>query len=165
MGGPERGKLAMRLAVSLILCAALSPVPLTARAASAAPPSQSAPGPVTVESYYRIRWGSFWDFMDIYRQHHAPILAEMQRLGFITAIHTDTPLTHMAGDQRWDLRVTITYRDGNAATGADGGAYDRAVKAASTWLFPDNSAHLAAETRRFAMIEEHWDVIVSPYTE
>ena len=103
--------------------------------------------------------------MAIYREHHAPVLAELQRQGFITAIRTDTPVTHMAGDQRWDLRVTITYRDGNAATGADGGAYERAVRAASARLFADNAAHLAAETRRFAMLEEHWDVIVAAYSE
>ena len=71
----------------------------------------------------------------------------------------------MAGDQRWDLRVTITYRDGNAATGADGGAYERAVREISARLFADNDAHLAAEARRFAMIEEHWDVIVALYSE
>jgi hypothetical protein len=157
-------KHALPCLLGLLACAAAAPL-AAQTAPPAPPPAQSAPGPVTIESYYRIRWGSFWDFMDIYRQHHAPVLAEMQRLGFITAIRTDTPVTHMAGDQRWDLRVTITYRDGNAATGADGGAYDRAVRAASARLFPDNAAHLAAETRRFAMLEEHWDVIVSAYSE
>lgn len=155
----------MRLAISLLLFAA---APLAAQTAPPAPAPAPAPAaenvPVTVESYYRIRWGSFWDFMDIYRQHHAPILAEMQRLGFIAAIRTETPLTHMAGDQRWDLRVTITYRDGNAAAGSDP-AYDRAARAAGERLFSDRDAHLAAETRRFAMIEEHWDVIVAPYAE
>jgi hypothetical protein len=154
----------MRYALPMLLACTAAPalaVQPPAPAAATAP----ATAPVTIESYYRIRWGSFWDFMAIYRQHHAPVLAEMQRLGFITAIRTETPVTHMAGDQRWDLRVTITYRDGNAATGADGGAYDRAVRAASARLFPDNEAHLAAETRRFAMLEEHWDVIVAPHAE
>jgi hypothetical protein len=157
----------MRLALPLVLLAFAAP--LAAQPAAPPPPAANAParaptaGPVTIESYYRIRWGSFWDFMEIYNRHHAPVLAELQRQGFILAIRTDTPVTHMAGDQRWDLRVTITYRDGNAATGADGGAYDRAVRAASTRLFPDNAAHLAAETRRFAMLEEHWDVIVAAY--
>ena len=157
----------MRLAVLLILFAASSLAALPAPAAQpepAPPAAQGAPGPVTVESYYRIRWGSFWDFMEIYGRHHAPILAELQRLGFIAAIRTETPLTHMAGDQRWDLRVTITYRDGNAAAGSDP-AYDRAARAAGERLFRDRDAHLAAETRRFAMIEEHWDVIVAPYAE
>ena len=151
---------------ALLLTAAPGAVqpPSTPSAATQSTPAvRSAPAPV-VESYYRIRWGSFWDFMAIYREHHAPILAELQRQGFIAAIRTETPLTHMAGDQRWDLRVTITYRDGNGAAGSDP-AYDRAAAAASERLFRDRDAHLAAETRRFAMIEEHWDVIVTPYTE
>lgn len=149
-------------AVFLVLLLATA-APLSAQ--SAPPPAPATtPAPVTIESYYRIRWGSFWDFMEIYKNHHAPILAEMQRQGFITAIRTETPSTHMAGDQRWDLRVTITWRDAAAATGADP-AYDRAARAASDRLFADRAAHLAAETRRFAMLEEHWDVIVAPYTD
>jgi hypothetical protein len=149
----------MRIAVILLLALA---APLSAQTGPA--PPAAAPGPVTIESYYRIRWGSFWDFMEIYRQHHAPILAEMQRQGFITAIRTETPTTHMAGGERWDLRVSITYRNGNAAAGGDP-AYDRAARAASERLFPERERHLAEETRRFAMIEEHWDVIVAPYSE
>ena len=153
----------MRLILLPLLLAAAPAWAVQPPASSAA--SRPASAPVTVESYYRIRWGSFWDFMAIYQEHHAPILAEMRRRGFVTAIRTETPVTHMAGDQRWDLRVTITYRDGNAALGADGGAYERAVREASTRLFPDNAAHLAAETRRFAMLEEHWDVVVGEYAE
>ncbi|MGZ8311720.1 MAG: hypothetical protein ACXWU1_08385 [Allosphingosinicella sp.] len=149
----------MRLLVPALIAIA---APLAAQPAPA-PPS-NLPRPVPVESYYRIRWGSFWDFMEIYREHHAPVLAEMQRLGFITSVRTETPVMHMAGDQRWDLRVTITYRDPGAASGSDP-AYDRAAQEASRRLFADQDAHLAAETRRFAMIEEHWDLIVAPHTE
>lgn len=149
----------MRLA---ILAFAMIAAPLSSQPAPA--PSAEAPGPVVVESYYRIRWGSFWEYMELYRVHHAPVLAEMQRLGFITSIRTEVPVMHMAGHQRWDLRVTITYRDGNAASGSDAG-YDRAAQEASRRLFADREAHLAAETRRFAMIEEHWDVIVAPHME
>ena len=147
-----------------ILALAMISTPVSGQPAPIPAPTAQPPGPVAVESYYRIRWGSFWDFMDIYREHHAPVLAEMQRLGFITAIRTEAPVTHMAGDQRWDLRVTITYRDGNAASGSDPG-YDRTAQEVSRRLFTDRDAHLAAETRRFAMIEEHWDVIVAPATE
>ena len=151
----------MRFAVAILLVLA-SPLAAQGQPPAAAP--LAAAGPVTVEYYYRIRWGSFWDFMDIYREHHAPVLAEMQRLGFITSIRTEAPVTHMAGDQRWGLRVTITYPGGNAATGADPG-YDRTAQEVSRRLFADREAHLAAETRRFAMIEEHWDVIVAPQTD
>lgn len=29
-------------------------------------------------------------------------------------------------------------------------------------LYPDEAAHKAAETRRFSLLEEHWDVVVAP---
>jgi hypothetical protein len=151
--------------LTLLACAAAPGLAAQPSAVPAPAAASPVPAPVTIESYYRIRWGSFWDFMDIYRQHHVPILAEMQRLGFITAIRTETPVTHMAGGQRWDLRVTITYRDAGSATGADGGAYDRAAAQATARLFPDRPAHLAAEAHRFAMLEEHWDLIVAAYAE
>ena len=41
----------------------------------------------------------------------------MQKRGFINSMKIDEPFTHMAGGPRWDLRVTITYRDGIAAVG------------------------------------------------
>ena len=150
----------MRTAAIVLLAVA------TPATAQNAPPVATAAvaGPVTVESYYRIRWGSFWGFMELYNRNHAPILAEMQKLGFITSVRTETPVMHMAGDQRWDLRVTITYRDGNAASGSDP-AYDRAAKEAGARLFPDRARHLGEEDRRFAMIEEHWDVIVAPWAD
>lgn len=43
------------------------------------------------------------------------------------------------------------------AAGADP-AYDRAVREISARLFTDRVTHLAAETRRFAMPEQHEDV-------
>lgn len=151
----------MRLTMLFLLALAS---PAMAQTAKAPPAPASAATPVTVESYYRIRWGSLWEFMELYQRNHAPILTEMQRRGFITAIRTDTPVTHMAGGPRWDLRVTITYRDGNAAAGSDP-AYDRTAKEVSTRLFKDRKKHLAEEDRRFAMIEEHWDVIVAPWAD
>lgn len=149
----------MRHAAFVLLALA---IPATAQATPSA--TQAVVGPVTVESYYRIRWGNFWAFMELYNRNHAPILAEMQKLGFITAIRAETPVMHMAGDQRWDLRVTITYRDAAAATGADP-RYDGTARDVSRRLFPDRTAFFAAEERRFAMVEEHWDVVVAPYTE
>lgn len=144
----------------LLLAAALAAVPITA----AAQPSAAAPSPVTIESYYRIHWGSFEEFMALYRRNHAPILEEMRRRGFFTDIRMEEPFTHMAGDQRWDLRVRLTYRDAEAAVGA-GGAFDKASAEVISRLFPDREAHRAAEARRFALIEEHWDVVVAPASE
>ena len=54
---------------------------------------------------------------------------------------------------------------GNSAIGANRGADDRAVREIGGRLFPEYEAHPAAETRRFSMLEKHWDVIVGEYSQ
>ena len=63
----------------------------------------------------------------------------------------------MAGEGRWDLRVTITYRDPEAALGD---AYGAAAAAEMDRLYTDVETHTAEEARRFGLVEEHWDVVV-----
>lgn len=117
--------------------------------------------PVTVEHYYRIKWGSSDEFMRLYKANHQPLLDEMKKQGRILAIRTDAPFTHMAGGQRWDVRVTITYPDAAAAV-VVGGAFDKAFEAATARLYPDKAKLDVEEARRFSLLEEHWDVIVTP---
>lgn len=138
-----------------MIVAGLMAWPLTAGAQTPAP--TSAAEPVTVESYYRIRWGGMGEFMALYRRNHAPVLEAMKARGFITGIEIEQPFTHMAGDQRWDLRVTVTYRDADAALGAE---YAAAAEAEMDRLYTDVAGHTAEEARRFSLVEEHWDVVV-----
>lgn len=138
---------------NMILAAAAT----LALAVPAAAPAE----PVTTEYYYRIKWGSFDEFMELYKRNHQPILNEMKKQGFITAMRIETPLTHLAGDIRWDLRVTITTRDADSAVGITG-PYTQAAMAAARRLFPDKATFDAEERKRFGLLEEHWDVIVVP---
>ena len=131
-------------------------------ASAAAQPAASEQ--ITVESYYRIKWGSAGEFRELYDRNHQPILKELQKQGFITALRIDEPFTHMAGAPRWDLRVTITYRDPTSAVLA-GGPFDKASEAATKRLYPDQAKLKAEEARRFSLLEEHWDVIVVPTGE
>ena len=142
-----------RLLTFAAACAALT-------SATAAQPVATAE-PVTTEHYYRIKWGSAAEFKRLYKLNHQPILAEMQKQGFITAIRTEEPFNHMAGNQRWDLRVTITFRDPSTAV-VVGGAFDKASQAVAARLYPDKAKFDAEEARRFSLLEEHWDVIVTP---
>ena len=71
----------------------------------------------------------------------------------------EEPLTHMAGGPRWDLRVTITFRDAEVAVGV-GGTFDKAYEAAKARLYPDKAKLDAEEAERFSLLEEHWDVVV-----
>lgn len=85
----------------------------------------------------------------------------MRKQGLINSIKTDDPFTHMAGNQRWDLRVTITYRDA-ASAAVVSGAFDKAFDIAKAQLYPDKNKLEARKAQRFSLLEEHWDVIVTP---
>jgi hypothetical protein len=121
--------------------------------------AQEAPAPVTAEYYYRIKWGSHVEFKELYKRNHEPILKELQKQGFITAMRMESPFTHLAGGPRWDLRVTITYRDPASAVQV-GGPFDKATEAITARLYPDKAKLDAEEQRRFSLLEDHWDVIV-----
>ncbi|HYI41825.1 MAG TPA: hypothetical protein VE053_16070 [Allosphingosinicella sp.] len=144
----------MRAILAAALLALAPAAPAAAQSSAAA-----AQAPVTVEYYYRIKWGASVDFKRLYEKNHAPLLREMQKSGFIRSIRVDEPYTHLAGGPRWDLRVTIVFRD--AATAISDPEWDRIWGAASAKLFPDKAVFDAEEDRRFAMLEEHWDVIVN----
>lgn len=142
----------------LLMAGAADPAP----AAATPPATYAAPTtmtPVTVEYYYRVRWGAMDEFRALYARNHQPILDEMKRLGFITRIESATPFTHMVGEARWDWRVTITYRSAEDAVG-DGTGYEAAADAVGARLFPDLAKFKAEEAKRFALLDEHWDVIV-----
>jgi hypothetical protein len=115
--------------------------------------------PVTVEYYYRIKWGGAAEFKRLYDRNHAPLLREMQKAGFIRSMRMDEPFTHLAGGPRWDLRVTIVFRDATAAVSDP--EWERLWGAARARLYRDKAAFDAEEARRFALLEEHWDVIVN----
>ena len=134
--------------------------PLQAQTSPAASPA----GAVTAEYYYRIKWGSAGEFKRLYERNHAPIMREMQKQGFVTEMELEEPFTHLAGGPRWDFRVTVTFRDAASAI-LVGGEFDKAFAAAQARLYPDKKSFEAEEARRFSMLEEHWDVIVTPAGE
>lgn len=117
------------------------------------------PVPVTVEYYYRIKWGSAEEFSRLYDRNHAPLLEEMKKLGFIRSIRVQVPYTHMAGGTRWDMRVTIVFRDATAAISDP--EWDRQWSAAKARLYPDSQGFDAEERARFSLLEDHWDVVVN----
>lgn len=115
--------------------------------------------PVTVEYYYRIKWGGSKEFLRLYDKNHAPLLEEMKKLGFIRSIRVQEPFTHMAGGPRWDLRVTIVFRDATAAVSDP--EWDRQWAAAKERIYRDSMLFDSEERVRFSLLDEHWDVIVN----
>lgn len=152
---------------TLLACFAFGAAMLSAPTAMAQDPSQVAARPkdvpAKIESYYRVKWGSLPEFIALYERNQKPLLEEMRKAGFILSMKTEYPFTHMAGGPRWDVRVAITYRDGAAAINDP--AWVSSWAAARKRLFKDAAGLDAEEARRFSLLEDHWDVVVSDYPE
>ena len=114
---------------------------------------------VTVESYYRIKWGDLETFLRLYQKNHQPLLEEMKKLGYIRSTHMHEPLTHMTGSARWDVRVTIVYRDASAAL--FGPEISSKWKTAQERIYKNSELFRSEERTRFSLVEEHWDVVVT----
>lgn len=144
-----------------IVLALLGAAPACATAAESAPAVRATKDtPTRVEYYYRVRWGAMDEYKALYAKNHQPVLEEMKRLGFITHVETVTPVLHMVGPARWDLRVDIDYPSLEDAAGEATG-YETKQAEVIKRLYPDQAKYWAEEAKRFSLLDEHWDVIVS----
>lgn len=106
---------------------------------------------VTVLYFYRTRWGTHDEFMELFERNHWPILREQLASGRLLDVRRYVPRFHGDGRADWDVLVTITYRDwASIVNHSDGALAER--------LFPDQERHRADEQRRFELLEAHWDV-------
>ncbi len=111
----------------------------------------SAPRPVTVAYFYRVRWGHEREWISLFERNHWPLLREGLRDGAFTDVRMATPRFHGDGRADWNVLVTITYRDWSALEGhSPAGLLER--------LFPDQDRFRAEEQRRFELLDAHWDV-------
>ena len=148
-------KLTAIACAALVFFASLAPSARGEEAASVVAP------PATVEYYYRVKWGSLHEFAKLYDKNHKPLLEEMRKRGFILDMKTEFPFTHLAGGQRWDMRVRITFRD--AAAAINDPRWDAEWKSAKERMYKNLEKFEVEEGRRFSLLEEHWDVVVSDY--
>jgi hypothetical protein len=144
----------MRRASLVVLGAALSTL-IPGRASAQAPSTTSAPAPFAVEYYYKVQWGHFDEFMELYKRNHFPILVREQQLGRIVSMSVAFPVNHAGESSRWDMRFTIVWKD--AATAYDD--FDTADIIRE--LYPDQAKFKAEEQRRFQLLTEHMDVPVT----
>lgn len=108
-------------------------------------------GPVTIAYFYRVRWGFHEEFWELFVRNHYPILAAQVESGRLTQVHAYGPRFHGDGRADWTYLVTITYRDWAATE-----AHSEAEIARR--LFPDQETYRAEESRRFELLEAHWDI-------
>lgn len=151
------------LPISILLLAVATPGSAQPTGAAAPTPPvvadapQSAPG-FAVESYYRVRWGHEEEFITLFRKNHLPFLERQLAKGVLLAVRLDSPQEHMPEESRWDLRMTLVYRDAATAYAADNISEDdyRAI-------VPSDEAEATfkrEEQRRFELLDAHWDVNV-----
>lgn len=110
-------------------------------------------GPVTIDYYYRTKWGAHDEFVGLFDRNHWPILREQLAAGRFLDVAASKPRFHGDGRADWDFLVTITYRDWAAVEAHSDAEIARR-------LYPDQATFKAEEQRRFALLEAHWDVVL-----
>jgi len=105
---------------------------------------------VIAESYYRVKWGYFDEFIDLFKRNHYPILKEMKRLGYIEEIVIDYPVHHAGEQDRWDVRVTTVIRKTKK--------YQEEMRRVTNELYPDKKNLKSEESKRFRLLLAHQDV-------
>ncbi len=112
---------------------------------------------VTMEYYYQIKWGHQDEFIELYKKNHLPLLKRLIKAGHMLSVKTERPTLHLPESRRWDYRVTIVFRDADAALSEPPEEWEQA----KVQLYPDQDIFKQEESRRFGLLEAHWDVAVS----
>jgi len=93
--------------------------------------------------------------MELYKKNHYPILQRLQELGRIVHMEAAYPFDHDGEADRWDIRFTIVYPDAKTAFEN----FDQT--AILEELYPDQETFRKEEQRRFELLVEHKDMIIS----
>lgn len=140
-------------AVALAWLLAGTAVPMPSALAQSPSASAAPAAPYVVEYYYKTKWGHQGEFIDLFKKNHYPVLRRLKELGYIRDIAVAYPVNHAGESDRWDMRVTVTFRDYQASLP------DPAVDASiMPELYPDKEAFEREEQRRFELLLEHTDV-------
>lgn len=98
----------MRFITALVLSLALLPLGAIAQQ------GQAARAPFVVERTYWIKPGKELQFADLFEKNGVPLLQAKMKEGDVLWIRLSRPQFN-AGNEQWDLRVTIAWRDAGSA--------------------------------------------------
>lgn len=104
------------------------------------------------ESYYRVKWVYFEEFMALFKRNHYPILKAMEKRGYINSILVDYPVNHASEEARWDVRVTLSI--------PDTAKLKREMSAVSKELYPDQLQLKKAENQRLRLLLAHQNIMI-----
>jgi hypothetical protein len=111
--------------------------------------------PYVVEYYYKARWGYTAEFIRLFKKNHYPVLAKQIESGRIVEVSAVAPRFHATEDGRWDYRVTIVFRNVQAAHESPD------LEPILKQLYPDRALFDREEQRRFEILDAHWDVPIT----
>lgn len=111
-------------------------------------------GYFTIENYYKAKWGYANEFIDLWKKNHYPLLKKAKEKGDIINIIAERPILHSGEDTRWDFKVTIVFKNVQAAFDAD------LTTPYRKQLYPDLDKLEKDEQHRFEILIAHWDVMV-----
>lgn len=143
----------LRWASAFVVIALLGLVPVRPSMAQA-----EADVPFAVDYYYKVKWGHFSEFLDLYKKNHYPILVKLKEMGRIVDLQAARPFYHASEASRWDFRFTIVWKNAEVAHDLD--FDDEPIIEA---LYPDRETFEKEEQRRFELLIEHMDVPVVSY--
>ncbi len=110
--------------------------------------------PITIENYYKVKWGHADEFIALWKKNHYPLLKKLQEKGDVLKIVAETPIIHSGEDSRWDFKVTLTFKTEHLA-------FDYSItEPYKKQLYPNQEAYVKAEQYRFELLLAHWDVPV-----
>lgn len=108
--------------------------------------------PFVVEYYYKAKWGSADEFLQLFKKNHYPLLKKEVEMGRMLKVWVDQPRYHTTEDGRWDYRVTIVFKNSTIANEP----FDETEIKKQLW--PDQAMYLKEEQRRFEILLSHWDL-------
>jgi hypothetical protein len=146
----------LHCSVSFLLIAACQT--FSSSASAQTPQSKPQDQPFVVEYYYKARWGFADEFIRLFRKNHYPVLKKQVETGRILQVSAVRPRYHSTEEGRWDYRVTIVFKNVEAAHSA--GDEEAIIKQ----LYPDQETYRREEQRRFEILLAHWDVPIVSVT-
>ena len=71
--------------------------------------------PFVVEYYYKAKWGHADEFIRLFKKNHYQVLKKQVDSGRMLRVSAVKPRYHATEDGRWDYRVTIVFKNVEAA--------------------------------------------------
>ena len=117
--------------------------------------SQPANDPYTIAYYYKVKWGYFDEFLQLFKKNHYPVLKADVERGKLLSVKAYQPQFHGEGRADWHFLVVLTYKNWAVIKDTAGGS------ATINKLYPDQEKFKKEEQRRFEILDAHWDVPLS----